>query len=116
MYYYRTILCCQEQIYDLNKDFMCCESKGQQNDTDPDTPRCSAGDCAARVKYCLDGRPQAAKISGNTAKLQNLNGVGCRWRKSTEEKKEGLLNVWQKTNGFTVQARLIKDYSYIHGN
>lgn len=64
-------------MYYLNKDFKCCESKGQQNDTDPDPPRCSAGDHAACVEYCLDGRLQAAKISGNTAKLQHLSRVGC---------------------------------------
>lgn len=69
--------CLCEHMYYLNKDFMCCESKGQQQGADPDTPRCSTGDLGICTKQSLHGGLQAAEVSGYTAELQHLCGAGC---------------------------------------
>lgn len=47
----------------LNKNFTCCERKGQQHGAEPDAPRCSTDNLRVRTKQSLSYEHVGAEIS-----------------------------------------------------
>lgn len=70
-------MCVCESMYNLNKDLVDSESKGQQHAADPDAPWCSTGDLDVSTKQNLQDDLASAEVSGYTAQLQHLCGVEC---------------------------------------